>query len=177
MGQERFVQGRDGTVAEAATGEILEHGFVAVLMPKRRNGFTDGWVAMAQEATKLLAKQKDLGLDGFRVLMFMISVLDFENLIQVSQAELAGELGMQRSNVARAIKRIIGIGALLEGPRIGVHRSYRLNPRFGWKGSAANHVKALDARMRSVGLSVVPGGRDNLSTAELEVLGQARLFE
>ena len=150
---------------------------MAVLMPKRRNAFREGWVAMAQEATKLLAKQKDLGLDGFRVLMLLISMLDFENLIQVSQAEIAKELDMQRSNVARAIKRLIGTGALLEGPRIGVHRSYRLNPRFGWKGSAVGHHSAIQERMRATGLSVVAGGRDNLSAAELETLGQARLFE
>ena len=159
------------------TGEILEHGMMAVLMPKRRNAFREGWVAMAQEATKLLAKQKDLGLDGFRVLMLLISMLDFENLIQISQAEVAKELEMQRSNVARAIKRLISTGALLEGPRIGVHRSYRLNPRFGWKGSAMGHHSAIQERAKAIGMSVVAGGRDNLSSAELETLGQSRLFD
>jgi len=170
-------QGRFGQI-DLDTGEILEHGMMAVLMPKRRNGFREGWVAMAQEPMKLLAMhRKELGGDGYAVLMLLLSILDFENLIQVSQADVAGELGMHRQHVQRAIKRLIAIGALLEGPRIGVHRSYRLNPNFGWKGSAAGHRKALDERMRSAGLSVVAGGRDNLSAAELETLEQPRLFE
>ena len=31
----------------------------------------------------------------------------------------------------------------LEGPKIGVSRSYRLNPNYGWKGSGKNHKQAL----------------------------------
>jgi len=172
-----MVQRRLGQI-DLDTGEILEHGMMAVLMPKRRNGFTEGWVAIAQDRMKLLAKHgKEIGLDGYRVLMQLVGMLDQENLIQINQGEIAVELGMQRQNVQRAIKRLIGIGALLEGPRIGVHRSYRLNPRFGWKGSALGHHSALQERMKSVGMSVVAGGRDNLSQAELETLGQARLFD
>ena len=172
-----MVQRRMGQI-DLDTGEIFEHGMMAVLMPKRRNGFAEGWVAIAQDRMKLLAKHgREIGLDGYRVLMHLVGILDQENLIQVNQREIAEELEMQRQNVQRAIKRLIGIGALLEGPRIGVHRSYRLNPRFGWKGSAVNHMRALDERMKAKGLSVVDGGRDNLSAAELETLGQARLFD
>ena len=43
---------------------------------------------------------------------------------------------MHRQHVQRSIKRLIQLGIILEGVKIGISRSYRLNPSFGWKGSA-----------------------------------------
>ena len=31
------------------TGEVVEEGFVAYVVPKRKNGFQKGWMAMAQK--------------------------------------------------------------------------------------------------------------------------------
>ena len=65
--------------------------------------------------------------------------LDYENLIQVNQAEVSEQVGMNRHNVNRSIKKLIELGVILEGVKIGISRSYRLNPNFGWKGSAKGH--------------------------------------
>ena len=43
---------------------------------------------MAQNGAEILA-QSDLGANDFKVLMKLLSVLDYENLIQVSQADIA----------------------------------------------------------------------------------------
>ena len=43
---------------------------------------------------------------------------------------------MNRHNVNRSIKKLIELGVILEGVKIGISRSYELNPNFGWKGSA-----------------------------------------
>ena len=54
--------------------------------------------------------------------------LDYENLIQVNQAEVAEQVGMNRHNVNRSIKKLIELGVVLGGVKIGVSRSsYRLN--------------------------------------------------
>lgn len=145
-GEERFVQANDGSVAYAKTGEIIENGFVGVLQPKRRNAFHGGWFAMAQEALSVLKSFRRL--EDFRVLMSMLERLDYENLIAVSQKEIAAELEIDRSQVNRAIKRLIQAGALLEGQRIGQSRTYRLSPHFGWKGSAVQHRKAVEQQER-----------------------------
>ena len=94
----------------------------------------------------------------------LLGRIDFENLMVVNQAELAKELGMHRQHVQRSIKRLIALGVILEGPKIGISRSYRLNPEFGWKGSARNHVIALDQerkkRMANAGIKgVIEGGQ------------------
>lgn len=119
---------------------------------------------MAQSAAMIFAqKRKELGEEGLAVLLMLFAKLDFENLLLINQAELARELGMQRQNMQRAIKKLVEMGALLEGPKVGVSRSYRLNPEFGWKGSAKNHVKALgdyrQERLRAAGIrGVLLGG-------------------
>ena len=110
---------------DSETGEIID-GFVAYVVPKRKNGFGQGWLAMAQNGAEILA-QSNLSGNDFKVLMKLLSVLDYENLIQVSQADIARELDMHRQHVQRSIKRLLELGIVLEGVRIGISRSYRLN--------------------------------------------------
>ena len=130
------------------TGEIID-GFVAYVVPKRKNGFGQGWLAMAQNGAEILA-QSNLSGNDFKVLMKLLSVLDYENLIQVSQAEIARELNMHRQHVQRSIKRLLDLGIVLEGVKIGISRSYRLNPNFGWKGSAKGHREALHEHLKII---------------------------
>ena len=111
---------------DSETGEIID-GFVAYVVPKRKNGFGQGWLAMAQNGAEILA-QSNLSGNDFKVLMKLLSVLDYENLIQVSQADVARELNMHRQHVQRSIKRLIDLGIVLEGVRIGISRSYSLTP-------------------------------------------------
>lgn len=133
---------------DSETGEIID-GFVAYVVPKRKNGFGQGWLAMAQNGAEILA-QSNLSGNDFKVLMKLLSVLDYENLIQVSQAEIARELNMHRQHVQRSIKRLLDLGIVLEGVKIGISRSYRLNPNFGWKGSAKGHIEALTDHLKLV---------------------------
>ena len=56
---------------------------------------------------------------------------------------------------------------LVEGAKLGQHKSYRLNSYYGWKGSTENHNTALESdpiplsdRMKHSGIeSVIDGGK------------------
>lgn len=164
------------------TGEILEYSLIA--MPRKiPNGFAGGWVAMALNALDMLAAS-DLRGDDLRVLLALLGRLDFENLIQLEQVAIAERLGMKKPNVSRSIKRLIALGCLLEGPKIGRSRTYRLNPAYGWRGSGANHHKALRVsdKAAKAGLVVHEGGKasaapDEALRDELEAGGQYRLID
>ena len=130
------------------TGEVVE-GFVAYVVPKRKNGFQKGWMAMAQEAMMMLAQSNLTGND-MKVMWAMLARLDYENLIQVNQAEVSEQVGMNRHNVNRSIKKLIELGVILGGVKIGISRSYRLNPNFGWKGSAKGHREALHEHLKVI---------------------------
>jgi hypothetical protein len=163
------------------TGEILAEGFVAYVAPKRKNGFGKGWVAMGQAGAASVLKHVK-SADDQRVIWALIEVLDFENLIVANQAQLARDLGMDKAQVNRSIKRLLDLGFLLEGPKIGVSKSYRLNPHCGWKGSARGHVQAIDAlrqqRMKDARISgVIQGGGQAAQAAEPVDTFTGDLFE
>ena len=136
------------------TGELLEGAVVGMFFPKRQNGFGKGWVAMSQNAMMELARA-DLGAQDMRVLFAVLAKLDFENYLLLSIADLAKEIDMQRPNVSSSITKLESLGVLTRGPKAGRSSTFRLNPSFGWKGSASNHQKALRDRMKAAGLSVV----------------------
>lgn len=141
---------RKVTQVDLETGEDLG-GFVAVIRPKQKSVF-ERHFTMNQAALELLAKT--LTGEQFKVLMMLLASLDYENFIQVAQADIANKIDMQKTHVSRAIKGLIEFGVILEGPKIGRVKSYRLNPQFGWKGSINNHKKAIKN-----GLSVIQGGK------------------
>lgn len=153
---------------DAGTGEVVE-GIVIAVPPRRRNGFVEGWAAVALEPAKMIAMHKrELGEDGLALAFLMVGSLDFENFILLKQSEIAKQLGMQRPNVSRAMKRLIDINMIIPGPKVGRRQTYRLNPHFGWRGSAKNHHEALKAtagptvllnRMKAANISGVIGGQ------------------
>lgn len=169
MGQVRVGQ------VDMSTGEILEGAQLVLTYPKRRNGFSDGWVAMAQHAMRELA-MLNLGNEASRVFFLLVARLDFENWINLDQTACAAELGMARPNFARGLKKLRDSNVLLAGPKVGRNGTFRLNPSFGWKGSAKGHVQALTDRMRARGLSVVEGGAA-VDQEALEAAGQQRLID
>ena len=132
-------------------GEIVG-GFIAVIRPKQKSSFQRHFT-MNQDALKILAKE--LTGEQFKVLMLMLADLDYENFIQVAQADIADTLGMQKTHVSRSVRALLEVGVIFEGPKVGRSKTYRLNEQFGWKGTVANHRKALKN-----GLSVINGGKN-----------------
>ena len=67
----------------------------------------DGWQWL--KAMMMLAQSNLTGND-MKVMWAMLARLDYENLIQVNQAEVAEQVGMNRHNVNRSIKKLIELG-------------------------------------------------------------------
>lgn len=143
-GTQRFTQ------INPVTGEVVD-GFVAIVRPKPKSDFQRHFT-MNQET--LFSIANDLNHDQTRVFLALLSYLDYENFIQVPQVEIAEKLSMQKQNVNRAIRSLIGLGIIFDGPKVGRSKSFRLNPNYGWKGSSTNHRKALKN-----GFEVIEGGR------------------
>ena len=83
------------------TGE--EYGF-PVIVGRKRNPYGKGWVMNSQEALEVVAKDKDITGEAYRVLFFICARLDFENWVQISITEIANELDLKQPNVSRAMK-------------------------------------------------------------------------
>lgn len=99
---------------------------------------------MSMDAGKMLAgMRKELGGEGYAVLHYLTSILDYENEVFVSKTDLAKEMGMLRPNLCRAFKKLETHGLVSERRKVGNMRSYTLNPEIAWRGSGKNHIAAL----------------------------------
>lgn len=165
------------TQVDAETGEVMEDGFVAYVVPKRQNGFKGRWMAMSQDGMVWLSREvmgelaKDRRLSGqdLGVLLCLLGHLDYENHILTPQAEMAEKVGIQRSNFSRSIRHLVELGIVEKGPKVGRMVSLKLNPEYGWKGSSKNHVVAMEAhrkeRMKAARIDgVVQGGKASQDT-------------
>ena len=159
----------DLATVDLNTGDIKDGAFV--YCPKKQySSFSgDGFVVMSQVRASMLASS-DLSKTTFRVLMKLISILDMDNLIAINQNEIATEMGIHKSDFSRSIKKLLDEEILIEGAKLGQHKSYRLNSYYGWKGSTENHNSALgldpiplNDRMKQSGIeSVIDGGKKSM---------------
>ena len=117
------------------TGE--EFGF-PVIVGRKRNPYGKGWVMNSQEALEILAKDKEITGEIYRVLFFICARLDFENWVQISITEIGNELDLRQPNVSRAMKVLEEKEIILRGPKVGRSYAFMLNPEFGWKGQVKN---------------------------------------
>jgi predicted transcriptional regulator len=145
----------DGSFFDTVTGEILDNNEYQIVAIPRRIKIKEGWFMTFQDSLEVLATDKELSGQTFRVLMLMMSRLDFNNFIGVEQVELAQKLGIHRPDVTLAIRKLVAKGIIEKGPKFGKANTYKLNPLYGWKG----RVKNLNEE-RKKRFSVVDGGKE-----------------
>ena len=156
----------DLATVDLNTGDIKDGVFVYCPKKQHSSFSKGGFMVLSQERSDMLG---DSDLDGttFRVLHKLIGILDMDNLIAINQAELATRMKLQKQNLNRSIKKLLAEGIIIEGAKLGQHKSYRLNAYYGWKGSVENHNAALGIdpiplsdRMKQSGIeSVIDGGK------------------
>lgn len=105
----------------------------AFIVHKKQNHLGVNWVACYQTALEWLAKQS-LPQEQYRVMIYLMSQLDFENFLKITQNTIAKELGMKQANVSRALKGLMEKDVIITGPKVGAAKTYRLNPRMAYKG-------------------------------------------
>lgn len=89
-------------------------------------GFRSGFEGLAS---------MDLTGEQYKVLMYLFSRLDFDNFLKVSQKDISEKLKLHKSNVSKAIKRLVELDIIAIGPMAGHSKTYRLNPRIAHRGS------------------------------------------
>ena len=114
-----------------------EFGF-PVIVGRKRNPYGKGWVMNSQEALEIVAKDKEITGETYRVLFFICARLDFENWVQLSVTEIGNELDLKQQSVSRAMKVLEDKQIILRGPKVGRSYAFMLNPEFGWKGKVVN---------------------------------------
>jgi len=78
---------------------------------------------------EIIAKM-NLSKECYRVLMMLITILEFNGEHQIHQAGLAKELGMERQNVHRALKELIDRKIVKRHIKQNRATKYELNGEF-----------------------------------------------
>ena len=74
---------------------------------------------------KQIASDKELTSETLRVLLVIIATLD-DSFAQISQVEIAKEIGIKREQAARAIRRLVQKGIITKELRGGKLVGYRI---------------------------------------------------
>jgi CRP-like cAMP-binding protein len=132
-------------LVDPATGQ--EHGEIPVLTHQTAQ-LRDEFMFAHKKGFARLA-QEDLGGTDLKVLMVYLSLLDFDNYVQLSQNDIADFLNLPRQNVNRSTRKLIDKKILLVGKKVGRNNTYILNSFFGWKGNVGEkYYKAYDQHSR-----------------------------
>ena len=128
------------------TGEVMQGCMVYIPYRPR---LTERWFMAFQDSFEEIAKDPEMTGETYKVLMYLYSKLDFENFIQQSQMDIAEGLGIQKQRVSRAMKVLTSKQIVLEGPKVGRSRCYRLNPNYGWKGKVKTPSRIAKGTIQS----------------------------
>ena len=104
-----------------------------------------------------IAADKEMTMEPYRVLLYLMSRLDFDNFIYVTQTEIADYLDIKKPNVSRAMKLLERKELILRGPKLGHSHAWRLNPDYGYKGDPEGKVCQPDGK-KTV-FRVIDGGK------------------
>ena len=131
------------------TGEEVEGGVPVFVAGKARWDNNGGYFVGFQEAFGMIAQDKTMTGETFRVWMHLLSRLGFENFIVIKRAEISKELGIKGPHVSRAVSKLVDKGLLVRGPKVGHSYAYRLDMNVAWRGGADayNQNKELNQKM------------------------------
>ena len=91
-----------------------------------------------------------------RVGVWVMGTCGMGNYVHVNQAERAGGWRIERATASRAIKRLIELGILIQGPKSGRSNTYMVSPAFCFAGGLGNGIKARHETIKQHKAKVIP---------------------
>lgn len=119
----------------------------AYFNPPKHKNYNAKWLLLWQDETGMSMQEQaemenPLTQTEYRVRDWLIGEIGFGNYVFVNQAEMGRKLKIARSHISSAIKRLINLGILIQGPKNGRSNTYMVNPSFCFSGSLSNGIKA-----------------------------------
>jgi len=131
----RLEQRDDGRfdIIDVETGEVEAEG-VLILRPTPVRAEEEFTMLMAG-GSRYLAQNPEIGRAEYRVLHYMISEMDYENRIDITQKAIAEALDYSPSAVSKAVTTLVDERILHR--RRNCH-GWLLDDRVGWRGKQKN---------------------------------------
>ena len=135
------------------------------VVPKYKYLFEGGFYVMGRLSMEemVVRYSRNLGKESWLVFFLLCARLDLrENKVVVNQAEIGRLMGLTRQNVHIAIKQLIEVELILEGPKEKQSRTYSMSPEIVFRGSAKDHAKEIDKfrkKKTKARMKVLEGGK------------------
>lgn len=121
----------------------------AYFVPPKKRNYPVQWLLVWQDEstvgvsmTEQAEMEKPLTQTEYRVRDWLIGTIGLGNYVYVNQAEMARKLRIERATANRAVKRLVKLGIILEGPKSGKSNTYMINPAFMFKGGLGTGIEA-----------------------------------
>jgi predicted transcriptional regulator len=95
---------------------------------------------MFQQSLKMIASCEELNGTDLKVFMFLLSELDFENYIRVTQKRITEHTKIKQQNVSTSLTKLTKLN-IIEKVTLDNLKAYRLNPSYAWKGKISEFQK------------------------------------
>jgi predicted transcriptional regulator len=118
----------------------------AKVLFKEKKGKMPDSVFVLQDFADKMCFRDDVTLPTYRVLMFFISLLKYENFLSIDVKSISERLKISEVSVKRATKWLCQQNILIKMEHTTDKRrlDYYVNPLSMWRGSAINRDKHLD---------------------------------
>ena len=150
-------------LTDLETGEV----FLGLAVPQKkkypREIQQDGFYTMFSFGSEFISEVEGLTGNDYRILFRLLSHLEFENWIYVTQTTIAEELQLKKSHVSRSMKKLVekGIIEKQKDPKDKRKMIYRLNPECGWRGDADQWKKEMYSRRVKKVTPLFPNSKKN----------------
>lgn len=133
-------------VVNDTTGEVDFP--VAFVVPKQKKIVGEPFMLMFQNALIEVSKNRALtGMDR-RVLLYLIGVMEYENLVRLTQRQIAEELQTSQQEVCKSIQKLYDEGYVSIDEIYGKAYIYKVSEDLVWKGKTENREKVVAKRHR-----------------------------
>ena len=145
MPEVKYIQGRASVWPE----EDSQGPQTVYFQPPKTKNYPARWLLLWQDESDIgvsmseqAEMEKPLTQTEYRVRDWIMGTIGIGNYVHVNQAEMAKRLRIERATASRAIKRLIELGILMQGPRSGKSNTYMVNPAFCFSGGLGNGIRA-----------------------------------
>ncbi len=123
------------------SGDTNFDGFPAWLQRKKRP-FPDKYTNVFDRGFYALAKMNLTGKQC-AVLFLLMTQLNYENWLLISQKQIAEELDIAPRNVSTLLKNLVDKGVLERKTNLKGIVLYRLNPLIAWRGDTTSYYNSI----------------------------------
>lgn len=135
---------------------------VLVVNAKKRN-YEVHWLNLWQDVETGVTLVEQAKMDTpltqteYRVRDMLLGSIGLGNWAIVNQSEIARQIRVHRSDVSKAILKLIELGIVIRGDKIGRNSQYMINPAFCFKGRIEEGQKYVKkaAKLRKEGKAKV----------------------